>query len=133
MTIIEHKIEALLQSPYVPEFGDLGVLVRYDTDDPFAIHIIFEDSVRWTMGLDLFLEGAAGRTAGHGDIVWVPNLDIPGCMNLLLTDGKMDATLIFSTGNLASVRESIPEMDTTSAQNVQDELDRELFAILGSS
>lgn len=133
MTPIDTQVDALLRSPFTDGlFADLSVVFRYDTRDPFAVRLIFSDGTEWELAREDFEVAAGGKGIGNGDIIWSPNEQIDGCMNLFLTNGSKHATMVFSTANLASVLEKLPEMDDTIAISVNDELDRVLSRILES-
>lgn len=133
MTPIDIQVDALLRSPFTDGlFADLSVVFRYDVRDPFVVRLIFSDGIEWGLAREDFEVAAAGGGVGNGDVIWSPNAEIDGCMNLFLTNGTKHATMVFSTANLVSVLEKLPEMDDTIAIGVNDELDRVLSRILES-
>lgn len=133
MTPIDTQVDALLRSPYTDGlFADLSVVFRYDTRDPFALSLVFCDGIEWTLSREDFEIAAAGTGVGAGDIIWSPAPEIDGCMNLFLTNGTKQATMVFSTANLGSVLERLPKIDSAISIRVKDELDTFLSRILES-
>ena len=124
------SLEVMLASPYVEGFADLPIDVIYDSRDPLAVRLRFDEHTEWVFALELLRQAARGLSCGHGDIVFSPNLDIPGCMNLFMTNGNEDATVVFSRSDLGRISDGIPERDITGEKVMRNELDKFLSGIL---
>ncbi|MFH8972940.1 SsgA family sporulation/cell division regulator [Streptomyces sp. NPDC017890] len=81
-----------------PERGiPVPALLRYRTDDPYAVHITFHIGsgrpVHWTFARDLLVEGVF-RPCGHGDVrVWPTKAAGRGVVLMALSGPGGDALL----------------------------------------
>lgn len=95
-TYIAHDID--LRLVLSPERSTvIPALLRYRTDDPYAVHMTFhtgsDGPVHWTFARELLLEGMV-RPCGQGDVrVWPSRADGLPVMCLALSSPDGDALL----------------------------------------
>jgi hypothetical protein len=95
-TVVERKLE--LRLVLSPEHSvPVPARLRYRTDDPYAVQMIFHIGsgrpVRWTFARELLVEGVF-RPCGHGDVrVWPTKVGGRGVVLMALSSPDGDALL----------------------------------------
>ncbi|MGK5529431.1 SsgA family sporulation/cell division regulator [Streptomyces sp. URMC 129] len=135
-TIIESELALhLVLSPErsIP----VPALLRYRSDDPFAVHITFhlgsEAPVHWTFARDLLVEGVF-RPSGQGDVVlWPARDEGRNVVWLSLRSPEGDALLRAPAAALSAWLERTMRLVPPGAETEQVDVDEALRALLTPS
>ncbi|WP_326596878.1 SsgA family sporulation/cell division regulator [Streptomyces sp. NBC_01803] len=135
-TIIERELD--LQLVLSPERSvTVPALLRYRSDDPFAVHVTFhlgsEAPVRWTFARDLLVEGLF-RPSGQGDVLlWPARAEGRDVVWLSLRSPDGDALLRAPAAALSAWLERTMRLVPPGAETEQIDMDEALRALLTAS
>ncbi|WP_059012416.1 SsgA family sporulation/cell division regulator [Streptomyces specialis] len=135
-TIIERELDLhLVLSPghSVP----VPALLRYRSDDPFAVHVTFhlgsDAPVHWTFARDLLVEGVF-RPSGQGDVLlWPARWDGRNVVWLSLRSPDGDALLRAPAAALSAWLEHTMRLVPPGTETERIDVDGELRELLTAS